>query len=148
MNAWIVILATGGHGRVTGFTRLKAMQQGFEQQTDYTTMFAWILVLLGLIGLAIVLTQVANREPATPKNPQERYFEKAMRMLQLSRREIRILRQIARRAGLAQPAVMLLTPLNLQTAIDAAMLPSEQPRLRQEAEALGRRLFGPSAAAA
>lgn len=133
--AWMMLAALDRAGK------LSAMRQGFERSAteDNTTAIGVLLIAVGLCGLLGILSQILQRRQ-TGRSVD--YLGRTARVVGLSRRELRMLRKVAKAARLRQPAAMLLSPANLAHGVALALPPQGKPRLRQRMDGICRRIFG------
>ncbi|MEW6252666.1 MAG: hypothetical protein AB1716_18675 [Planctomycetota bacterium] len=121
--------------------RLQPMRQGFRAEAGESNALAILLSLLGLCVLVVVIDQVyralAGKRPAARVD----YLVQAARLLSLTTGELRDLRTLAGRAGLAHATALLLSPANLAWGLHASGLGGDA-RLRARLDQLCRRIFG------
>lgn len=136
MSAWTVplILQSG----LTRLEMLNAMRQGLGRPDPRPELYPVVLGIIAAAGLLILIPHLLHlRRRRTGPD----YLARAVRRLGLGRAERRALRRIARRARLAQPVSMLLSPGNLAFALHVAV-GDDEGRLRRRIETISRRVFG------
>lgn len=136
MSAWTVplILQSG----LTRLEMLNAMRQGLGRPEPRPELYPVVLGIVAAAGLLILIPHLLHLRR---RRAGQDYLARAVRRLGLGRAERRALRRIARRARLAQPVSMLLSPGNLAFALHAAV-GDDQGRLRRRAEVIARHVFG------
>ena len=136
MSAWTVplILQSG----LTRLEMLNAMRQGLGRPDPRPELYPVVLGIVAAAGLLMLIPQLLHLRR---RRAGQDYLARAVRRLGLGRAERRALRRIARRARLAQPVSMLLSPGNLAFALHAAV-GNDQGRLRRRTEAIARHVFG------
>jgi hypothetical protein len=143
MIAWAFLLADGGGRKLDKLSRLNAMRQGFtdENVADYSTLIAWLFVIVAAAGLIAMSVQVVSR---LRRNgiPQSKYLGEAMRVLALTKPEADDVRTVVRRARIEHSVSVLLSPANLARAVVLARKRKPDPELERRMDRLCRRLFG------
>jgi hypothetical protein len=89
-----------------------------------------------LILIILLLARVFAREPGEDGGPRNDYLTDAVDLLGLSESDRRDLQRIAKLADLAQPAAMLLSPMNLARAAAATPEIRNDRELRRRIERL------------
>jgi hypothetical protein len=103
-----------------------------------------MIFLVGLIAFVLLIMLAArffSREAGPPKESQVDYLTLSVDVLGLSESDRRDLQRIAHRAGLEQPAAMLLSPANLAHAAAATLSVENDSGLRERLDRLCLRLF-------
>jgi hypothetical protein len=127
----------------TGWTSgLEALRKGFARQAGDSNLFAVLLVLLGLCVFVVLLDRVYRLLQPRRQGRRVDYLVQAGRVAGLSGGQVRELRRLATRAGLAQPAAMLFSPANLAYGVDRALRGTTRPGARRRMNQLSLHLFG------
>lgn len=121
---------------------LEKLRQGFlerpsgEQQLEF---WGYVLAFLSFVAICV---KIAMRKPGAPKPPKKfDYLTVAVDVLGLSELDRRMLLRISSRAGLDQPAAMLLSPMNLAHALHEARTNGAPADVVATAERLCKQLF-------
>jgi hypothetical protein len=117
------------------------LQQGFMQQSSDSNMPVVFVAVLAICLIVILIDQLYRARKKRPSTRPVDYLAQAARVLGLSRCELRLVRRIGRQAGLAHPAIVLLSPANLGYATQRALRDGDNPRVRARIQRLCRALF-------
>ena len=105
----------------------------------------WLALLIGalcLLALLVLAKKIHGRERLPNRQPQRDYLAEALKVLGLDQAERDELVRLARRAHLAQPAAILLSPGNLAAALERSPGGGGDAATRQRVNALSVKLFG------
>lgn len=131
---------------------LEKLREGFLSRPsggEQLYFWAWVLGFLGCVGAAVLIARLMNRKKTTVRRIKRvDYLTVAVDVLGISETDRRTLIRIASRAGLEQPASMLLSPMNLARAVALATKSAKVPHAEETAQRLCKRLFGASLPAA
>jgi hypothetical protein len=121
---------------------MEALRKGFARQAGDSHLVAVLLVLLGLCAFVVAVDRLYHLLQPRPKIRQVDYFAHAGRVAGLSGHQVRELRRLATRAGLAHPTAMLFSPANLAYAVHLALQGTTRPGPRRRMNQLSLDLFG------
>ncbi len=123
------------------FQRLRS---GFHTELASNDLILYVLLFLGLLLLGLMIARLVLR-PAQPARVKRRdYLIEALRRLGLPRDERQLLKSLAARAALPQPAAMLLSPANLAYAFRRLPPEHRNAALYQRLNEIARGLYDKS----
>lgn len=99
-----------------------------------------LLSAVGLVLLIAIALRYFSGDRRARRAPRVDHLARALRTLEIGDQERRDLRQLAGRAKLTQPLSCLLSPANLDRALDSAQLAPDDA-LRARIESIRPRLF-------
>ncbi|MFQ6047970.1 MAG: hypothetical protein ACE5K7_01230 [Phycisphaerae bacterium] len=124
--------------------RLEAIRRGIGHRAGdqpWTTLLVAAGAAVGLILSLLLISRLLQYRRKATNSPQ-RLFRQAMAALDLPTEQRQLLRRTARKAGLSQPAVMLLSPRLLALAMARSLEGgSAGPELQQRFDQICRHLF-------
>ena len=132
--------ATAVLGELDASEWANTFRRGFRDECSETHAYIVVVIIAALCAVLLIVRLVRRHRPgiAAPVD----YLAEAARRLGLSRTELQDLQNVARQAGLPQPAAMLLSPANLTHAIQAARADANHSSVRRRLDRLSRNLFG------
>ena len=122
-------------------TTVDAIRSAFHRPPAWNDKFfgtLWVVLALALIGWAVRMLWPRKKSPA---NSATDAFELLARRLKLSPQEATDLRKLARRAGRAQIATTLLSPMNFAVVLQRSEKKEVDPHVRKRAVAFAERFF-------
>ncbi len=125
-------------------SKLKDLSRGFTGQAAESNITVVLLAVGGLCGLAWAIDRLYRIRQNRRNAQLADLLAHSARLLALKRGELRTLRAVSTRAGLAVPAAMLLSPANLAHALKLALRAEDDPRLQQRLNLLAVKLFDTS----
>lgn len=136
MMPWRLLLA---QDRASRYDAIESLRRAFSRTADFQGL-ALALAAIATLLLVVMLLDRWLRRTKVAKVVD--YLTIAVDLLDLSEIERRDLRTLVKRAGIDEPASILLSPANLVRALEAASARQCDPRLHARVAELGQRLFG------
>jgi hypothetical protein len=128
------------NGPLVGHPVLESIRDTLSAGPERTELTVFLVGLAAFLLLILLAARFWGRERRPAPERRVDYLTLAVDLLGLSEADRRDLQRIARRAGLAHPAAMLLSPANLARAA-AALRAENDEELRARIEHLSLRLF-------
>lgn len=123
--------------------KLRALRQGFvDQSAGGSTLLVLTIFGICVIAVGLVVLRQHRKKVAELQRRHVDVFSLALESLKFPDGEATLLRSIARRANLREPTAMLLSPANLNFALDSAGDFGADASVRQRADAICFDLFG------
>lgn len=139
MTAAVIGLLAQGLSRED---KLHAIERGLRTGPSGDS-FIWLgAAVLALVTLLLMVWRIFGREGRDKLRAGPDMLALALDKLGLKGAERELLKTVARRANLAEPAAMIMSPANLKYALTLALSGGGDPAWRRQVERLSRQLFG------
>ncbi|TWT46147.1 hypothetical protein RAS1_25950 [Phycisphaerae bacterium RAS1] len=119
----------------------ESLRESFRTGGDAQTLGGFVLVLAGLVVVAVAVVYILTRR-RLPKQASLNAMKEVARVLQLGSQARRDIELVAGRAGVRQPAAILLSPANLSAAVRRGCNGLDDPSLTARMNELSVKLFG------